>query len=142
MWMLNSSKRSSVEWNLPLNNGMGLLVKHRLEVICSNLYTRIYLCIIKGYPSHSLVLVIISNHKFISQLLTTLAIRSHTSIYFKFYPIVTLDKGLYVLIYIDYVLFILRLTLVNKIGYSWNYIWHKLEASLFFTHPVPSMALE
>ena len=55
----------------------------------SNLPTEIYLWILKGAPSHSLGLVVLSNHGCLSQLFTTVVIRSHYPMHFKSYTIVT-----------------------------------------------------
>ena len=65
MWLLNADKSYWKEWNISLSDGMGLLVKYREEMICSNLPPHIYFWILT--TSHRPGLFMLLNHECLSQ---------------------------------------------------------------------------
>ena len=60
----------------------GFVIKSYSIVDFSNLPADIYILILKGYPYHSLGLIMLSNRERLSQLVTTVATRNHRAIHF------------------------------------------------------------
>ena len=85
----NPEKRPLTKWKLSINDGMFLLVNHRVAVIFSKFYPHTHLLILKDVPNHSMGSVMLSNYEGMSQLVTKVSTRTHSTIFLKFYPIVT-----------------------------------------------------